>query len=228
MSEPAVAPRLHPSWLSRLEADFASPWFAELKKFLVEEKERGATIYPPGSRIFAALDATPFDDVRAVILGQDPYHGPGQAHGLCFSVPQGVLRPPSLVNIHKELHADLGLPIPSHGNLEAWAKHGVLLLNTCLTVRAHEPLSHQGKGWERFTDRIVEELARRERPMVFILWGSPARKKTENVDLSRHGVIASPHPSPLSASRGFFGSRPFSRCNDWLAAHGQEPIDWSL
>jgi uracil-DNA glycosylase len=223
-----VSPKLHPSWLARLEADFASPWFADLKRFLVEEKARGATIYPPGPRIFAALDATPFDQVRAVILGQDPYHGPGQAHGLSFSVPEGILRPPSLVNIHKELNADLGIPIPSHGSLEAWAKRGVLLLNTCLTVRAHEAFSHQGKGWERFTDRVVEELARRDRPMVFILWGLPARKKTEKIDLSRHGVIASAHPSPLSAGRGFFGSKPFSRCNEWLISHGEPPIDWSL
>jgi len=224
----AVRPKLHESWLARLEDTFASPWFAELKAFLQLEKSRGATIYPPGNRIFAALDATPFDQVRAVILGQDPYHGPGQAHGLCFSVPEGIPRPPSLVNIHKELLADQGIAIPAHGNLEAWARQGVLLLNTCLTVRAHEPLSHQNRGWERFTDQIVRVLAERERPMVFVLWGAPARKKTENVDLSRHGVITSPHPSPLSASRGFFGSRPFSRCNDWLKAHGQEPIDWTL
>ena len=223
-----VSPKLHPSWLARLEADFASPWFADLKRFLVEERARGATIFPPGPRIFAALDATPFDQVRAVILGQDPYHGPGQAHGLSFSVPEGMLRPPSLVNIHKELQDDLGIPVPSHGSLEAWAKRGVLLLNTCLTVRAHEPFSHQGKGWERFTDRVVEELARRDRPMVFILWGLHARKKLDNIDLSRHGVIESAHPSPLSASRGFFGSKPFSRCNEWLTSHGEPPIDWSL
>jgi len=224
----SVRPKLHESWLSRLEAEFASSWFLELKTFLQQEKARGATIYPPGPRIFAALDATPFDDVRVVILGQDPYHGPGQAHGLSFSVPEGVARPPSLLNIHKELLADLGQPIPKHGSLEAWAARGVLLLNTCLTVRAHEPASHQNRGWERFTDRIVELLAARETPMVFILWGSFARAKTENVDLSRHGVIASAHPSPMSASRGFHGSRPFSRANAWLVAHGQEPVDWSL
>jgi len=225
---PNPRPQLHESWLSRLEDVFASPWFADLKTFLREEKSRGAVIYPPGPRIFAALDATPFDNVRVVILGQDPYHGPGQAHGLSFSVPEGIARPPSLLNIHKELLADVGIPTPRHGSLEAWASQGVLLLNTCLTVRAHEPLSHQKRGWERFTDRIVELLAERDKPMVFILWGMSARTKTENVDLSRHGVITSAHPSPMSATKGFFGSKPFSRANAWLSAHGQDPIDWSL
>jgi uracil-DNA glycosylase len=228
MPDVSVHPRLHESWLSRLHDSFESDWFASLKVFLQTEKASGQAIYPPGSRIFAALDATPFDSVRAVILGQDPYHGPGQAHGLCFSVPPGIAKPPSLVNIHQELHDDLGFPIPSHGSLERWATHGVLLLNTCLTVRAGQPLSHQGKGWERFTDRIVEVLAQRPEPMVFILWGSPARKKTERIDLSRHGVIISPHPSPLSAYRGFFGSRPFSRANEFLRKAGRDEIDWSL
>lgn len=221
-------PKLHESWKSRLRSEFDSPWFLDLKRFLQAERDRGATVYPPGSRIFAALDSTPFESVRAVILGQDPYHGPGQAHGLSFSVPPGVPPPPSLRNIHKELAADLGIPVPSHGSLESWAARGVLLLNTCLTVRAHEPASHQGRGWERFTDAIIQLLAERETPMVFILWGSFARQKTESVDLSRHGVISSAHPSPMSASRGFLGSRPFSRCNAWLSSHGQEPIDWSL
>lgn len=220
--------KLEESWRSRLEDVFASDWFARLRGFLQAEKAAGATIYPPGGRIFAALDTTPFDQVRAVILGQDPYHGPGQAHGLCFSVPPGIPKPPSLVNIHQEYNADLGLPIPRHGSLEPWAKNGVLLLNTCLTVRAGQPLSHQNQGWEKFTDRIVELLAARSEPMVFILWGSPARKKTERVDLSRHGVIASVHPSPLSAYRGFFGSKPFSRANEFLAKAGQAPIDWRL
>ena len=223
----SVRPRLHESWLSRLEPEFASPWFQDLKRFLQEEKARGATVFPPGPRIFAALDATPFDRVRVVILGQDPYHGPGQAHGLSFSVPPGIARPPSLMNIHKELLADLGIAIPRHGSLEAWAERGVLLLNSCLTVRAHEPASHQNRGWERFTDRIVELLAQREQPMVFILWGAFARAKTERVDLSRHGVIASAHPSPMSATKGFLGSKPFSRANAWLVEHGQDPIDWT-
>lgn len=224
----SVQPKLHPSWLSRLEPEFASPWFADLKSFLQAEKAAGATVYPPGGRIFAALDATPYEDVRAVILGQDPYHGPGQAHGLCFSVPAGIRPPPSLVNIHKELASDLGVAIPRHGSLEKWAAQGVLLLNTCLTVRDGAPLSHQGKGWERFTDRIVELVAQKSDPVVFLLWGSPAREKTRRVDLSRHGVIASPHPSPLSAHRGFFGSKPFSRANAFLKGWGRPEIDWSL
>ena len=176
MADATVRPKLHESWRSRLQDTFETDWFADLKVFLLEEKSAGATVYPPGSRIFAALDSTPFESVRAVILGQDPYHGPGQAHGLSFSVPQGVPKPPSLVNIHQEWHDDLNLPIPAHGSLEPWATQGVLLLNTCLTVRAGQPLSHQGKGWEKFTDRIVELLAERPEPMVFILWGSPARK----------------------------------------------------
>ncbi|HOX50854.1 MAG TPA: uracil-DNA glycosylase [Fibrobacteria bacterium] len=224
----STQPKLHPSWLSRLEPEFASPWFSDLKAFLQAEKASGATVYPPGGRIFAALDATPYESVRAVILGQDPYHGPGQAHGLCFSVPAGIRPPPSLVNIHKELASDLGLPLPRHGSLEKWAAQGVLLLNTCLTVRAGAPLSHQGRGWERFTDRIVELVAQKPDPVVFLLWGSPAREKTQRVDLSRHGVIASPHPSPLSAHRGFFGSRPFSRANALLRQWGRPEIDWSL
>jgi len=228
MTEATVRPRLHESWLSRLGECFESGWFRELKIFLEAERAAGAAIYPPGSRIFAALDSTPFEQVRAVILGQDPYHGAGQAHGLCFSVPAGVPKPPSLVNIHQEWHSDLGLPIPSHGSLEPWARNGVLLLNTCLTVRAGQPLSHQGKGWERFTDRVIEILAQRPDPMVFILWGAPARKKTERVDLSRHGVITSPHPSPLSSYRGFFGSKPFSRANEFLKKAGRPEIDWSL
>lgn len=224
----ATQPKLHPSWLSRLEPEFASPWFAELKAFLQAEKASGATVYPPGGRIFAALDATPFESVRVVILGQDPYHAAGQAHGLSFSVPVGIRPPPSLMNIHKELNQDLGLSIPSHGNLERWAAQGVLLLNTCLTVRAGTPLSHQGKGWERFTDRIVALLAAKREPVVFILWGAHAQEKTRAVDLSRHGVISSPHPSPFSAHRGFMGSRPFSRANAFLKGWGQREIDWSL
>ena len=228
MADATVRPKLHESWRSRLQDTFDTDWFAALKIFLLEEKSAGATVYPPGSRIFATLDSTPFESVRAVILGQDPYHGPGQAHGLCFSVPRGVPKPPSLVNIHQEWHDDLNLPIPAHGSLEPWAAQGVLLLNTCLTVRAGQPLSHQGKGWEKFTDRIVELLAERPEPMAFILWGSPARKKTERVDLSRHGVIASVHPSPLSAYRGFFGSKPFSRANDFLRGAGRPEIDWRL
>jgi uracil-DNA glycosylase len=220
--------KLEESWRIRLEDTFATPWFGRLKSFLKSEIASGATIYPPGPRIFAALDATPFDKVRVVILGQDPYHGPGQAHGLSFSVPRGIPKPPSLVNIHTEYNTDLGFPVPKHGSLEPWAENGVLLLNTCLTVRAGQPLSHQNQGWEKFTDRIVELLAARPEPLVFILWGSPARKKAERVDLSRHGVIASVHPSPLSSYRGFFGSKPFSKANEHLARAGQPIVDWRL
>lgn len=220
--------KVHESWRSRLQPEFDSPWFGELAEFLKAEKASGQVVYPPGSLIFNALDTTPFESVRAVILGQDPYHGPGQAHGLCFSVQTGVPKPPSLVNIFKELHDDLGHPIPSHGNLEAWAKQGVLLLNTSLTVRQGLPMSHQGRGWERLTDRIVQLLAERETPMAFLLWGSPAQKKARCADLSRHGVFAAPHPSPLSAYRGFFGSKPFSQANAFLESKGLEPIDWRL
>lgn len=220
--------KVHESWRSRLQADFDSPWFGDLAEFLRTEKAAGQVVYPPGSLIFNALDTTPFEDVRVVILGQDPYHGPGQAHGLSFSVQTGVPKPPSLVNIFKELHDDLGHPIPVHGNLEPWARQGVLLLNTSLTVRQGQPMSHQGRGWETFTDRIVQLLAARERPMVFLLWGSPAQKKARCADLSRHGVFTAPHPSPLSAYRGFFGSKPFSQANAFLESKGLEPIDWRI
>lgn len=220
--------KVHESWRSRLQPEFDSPWFGELADFLKAEKAAGQVVYPPGSLIFNALDTTPFEAVRAVILGQDPYHGPGQAHGLCFSVQAGVAPPPSLVNIFKELHDDLGLPVPGHGNLEAWARQGALLLNTSLTVRQGQPMSHQGKGWERLTDRIVQLLAERETPMAFLLWGSPAQRKARCADLSRHGVFTAPHPSPLSAYRGFFGSKPFSQANAFLESKGLDPIDWRL
>jgi len=220
--------KVHESWRSRLQPEFDSSWFGELADFLRAEKAAGQVVYPPGSLIFNALDTTPFEEVRAVILGQDPYHGPGQAHGLCFSVQTGVPKPPSLVNIFKELHDDLGNPIPAHGNLESWARQGVLLLNTSLTVRQGQPMSHQGRGWETFTDRIVQLLAARETPMAFLLWGSPAQKKARCADLSRHGVFTAPHPSPLSAYRGFFGSKPFSQANAFLASKDLAPIDWKL
>lgn len=220
--------KVHESWRSRLQPEFDSPWFGELADFLRAEKAAGQVVYPPGSLIFNALDTTPFEAVRAVILGQDPYHGPGQAHGLCFSVQTGVPKPPSLVNVFKELHDDLGHPIPAHGNLESWARQGVLLLNTSLTVRQGQPMSHQGRGWETLTDRIVQLLAARETPMAFLLWGSPAQKKARCADLSRHGVFTAPHPSPLSAYRGFFGSKPFSQANAFLASKGLAPIDWRI
>jgi uracil-DNA glycosylase len=220
--------KLEESWLSRLGAEFDAPSMQALKQFLSQEREAGKTIYPKGSEWFAALDQTPFDKVRVVILGQDPYHGEGQAHGLCFSVRDGVRPPPSLLNIYKELKSDLGINPPHTGNLTPWSKQGVLLLNAVLTVEASKAASHQGKGWEQFTDHIIRRLNDEKHNLVFILWGSYAQKKAAFVDRAKHLVIASAHPSPLSAHNGFLGSKPFSRCNDYLVTHGQKPIDWSL
>jgi uracil-DNA glycosylase len=199
----------------------------QLRTFLEEEK-RTHRVFPPGGEIFAAFDHTPFRRVRVVVLGQDPYHGPGQAHGLCFSVRRGVPIPPSLQNIYRELREDRGVPTPRHGDLTAWADRGVLLLNATLTVRAHEANSHKGRGWETFTDRVVEVLNEGREGLVFVLWGSSAAQKGARVDRARHLVVASPHPSPLSASRGFFGSRPFARIDRWFADRGEPPIDWRL
>ena len=227
MSETARRPRLEPSWLAVLEPEFEQPYIQALRAFLVEEKRRHP-VFPPGDEIFAAFDLAPFDQVRVVVLGQDPYHGLGQAHGLCFSVRRGVEIPPSLVNIYKELHSDLGVPPAPHGDLSAWARQGVLLLNATLTVRAHSANSHKGQGWETFTDRVVQELAARREGLVFVLWGKSAADKAARIDLRRHHVIRSPHPSPLSAHAGFFGSRPFSRVNAFLVAQGGAPIDWRL
>jgi uracil-DNA glycosylase len=201
---------------------------ASLKQFLQAERQAGKQIYPPAKNWFYALDCTPLDAVRVVILGQDPYHGPGQAHGLCFSVQKGVKIPPSLINIYKELEDDLGIPRADHGNLEAWATRGVLLLNAVLTVEAHQAGSHQGKGWERFTDAVIAQVNQRAQPAVFILWGSYAQKKAHFIDQSKHLVLKSVHPSPLSAHRGFFGSKPFSKANAFLQKHGMEPIDWRV
>lgn len=214
-------------WNPILRGEFDKPYWQELQDFVRAERSR-ATVYPPHEDVFAALHLTPYADTRVLVLGQDPYHGPGQAHGLCFSVRPGVRIPPSLVNIHKELHSDLGLPIPDHGNLESWARHGVLLLNATLTVRAGQAASHQGKGWETFTDEVIGAVNAKPEHVVFILWGSSARRKKALVDTGRHTVIESAHPSPLSAHQGFFGSKPFSRTNDALVAHGQDPVDWSL
>ena len=200
----------------------------ELKKFLASELSAGKTIYPHGSEIFQAFDWTPFDKVKVVIIGQDPYHGPGQAHGACFSVKPGVPAPPSLVNIFKEIHSDLGLPIPSHGHLQKWATQGVFLLNTVLTVEKSRPASHQGKGWERFTDEVVEALNEKRKDLVFMLWGSHARKKAEGVDNQRHLILRAPHPSPLSAHRGFLGCGHFGQANNYLVKCGLSPIDWGL
>jgi uracil-DNA glycosylase len=220
--------RLEPSWKARLLDEFAKPYMVTLKEFLKAEYARKKIIYPKGTEYFAALDLTPFDDVKVVILGQDPYHGPNQAHGLCFSVRPGVQPPPSLVNIYKELKADLGLDAPRHGFLEAWARQGVLLLNSVLTVERGLAASHSGKGWEAFTDRIIDALNRDRQNLAFVLWGAYARKKGQIVDRQRHLVIETAHPSPLSANNGFFGSKPFSRINNYLERSGQAPIDWRL
>ena len=220
--------KLHPSWLEPLSGEFASPYMAELKGFLLAERGAGKRIFPAGSNWFRALDLTPLDRVRVVILGQDPYHGEGQAHGLCFSVPNGVRPPPSLVNIFKELESDLGVRPSRHGFLEHWAKQGVLLLNSVLTVEMGQAASHQNRGWERFTDAIVRLVNERADPVVFMLWGSYAQKKAAFVDQARHLVLKAPHPSPLSAHSGFFGCKHFSRANAFLEAHGQPPIDWAL
>ena len=220
--------RLHPSWRSRLAAVLASPGMRALSEFLRAEKRAGKTIYPEGKNIFAALDHTPFDTVRVVILGQDPYHGPGQAHGLCFSVQPGVPAPPSLVNIFAEIERDLGIPSPDHGCLTPWTDQGVLLLNAVLTVEAGRAGSHQGRGWEAFTDAIVDQLNREREGLVFMLWGSYAQKKGALIDRQRHCVLRAPHPSPLSAHRGFIGCGHFSAANRYLAGRGLRPIDWRL
>lgn len=220
--------KLHESWLTPLQAEFDSPYMADLRQFLVAEKAAGKRIFPPGGEWFHALDATPLDQVKVVILGQDPYHGPGQAHGLCFSVRPGVRIPPSLVNIYKEMETDLGIPPAAHGHLESWAKQGVLLLNSVLTVEAHQAASHRGRGWERFTDAVIRLVDARQTPAVFILWGSYAQKKAAFVDRSKHLVLKAPHPSPLSAHNGFFGSKPFSQANAFLERNGVATIDWRL
>lgn len=220
--------KLEESWKERLEPEFASPYMRELKAFLVEEKQQGKHIFPKGSEYFRALDLTPLDEVSVVILGQDPYHGAGQAHGLCFSVRPDVRIPPSLVNIYKEMEADLGIPPARHGFLESWAKQGVLLLNSVLTVEEGRAAAHQGQGWEKFTDAVIRIVNEECDSVVFILWGSYAQKKAAFVDTERHLVLKAPHPSPLSAHAGFFGSKPFSRTNAYLEEHGRTPIDWQL
>ena len=220
--------RLEPSWKARVGDYLHRPDMLELGAFLRAEKARGRTLYPPGPQIFAALDATPFDAVKVVILGQDPYHGPGQAHGLCFSVPPGVPIPPSLDNIFKELQRDLGLARPDHGCLLPWARQGVLMLNAVLTVEEGKAGAHQGRGWEGFTDHVVDVLNRERDGLVFMLWGSYAQAKGKVIDPRRHKVLKAPHPSPLSAYRGFIGSGHFSAANEYLARQGKAPIDWSL
>lgn len=223
-----VNPKIDASWLEMLRPQFEAPYFAQLKDFLVEERQR-YVCYPPGSKIFNAFDSTPFDKVKVVILGQDPYHEPGQAMGLCFSVPDGVMVPPSLVNIIKEINSDLGTAIPlTNGNLTGWAEQGVLLLNATLTVRAHQAGSHQRHGWELFTDAAIRALSEKRQGLVFLLWGSYAISKAQFIDRSRHLVLTAPHPSPLSAYRGFFGCRHFSQCNAYLVQQGLPPIDWAM
>lgn len=218
--------KIESGWKSRLQTEFGKEYFVKLTDFVRSEYGKGA-VYPPGSLIFNAFDACPFDNVKAIIIGQDPYHGPGQAHGLCFSVKDGIDFPPSLVNIFKEIESDLGIRVKASGDLSRWAGQGVLLLNATLTVRAHQAGSHQRKGWEDFTDYVIKVLNEEKQNMVFFLWGAYAQKKGESIDRSRHLVLESVHPSPLSASRGFFGNRHFSRCNDYLAKNGISPVDWS-
>jgi len=221
----SVDVNIAPSWKERLKNEFEKPYFQSLTDFVKEEYSKH-TVFPPGKEIFRAFDKCDFDRVKVVIIGQDPYHGPGQANGLCFSVREGVRIPPSLVNIYKEIKNDLGKPSPTSGELERWAEQGVLLLNATLTVRASSPGSHQKKGWEDFTDAVIKKVSDEKENVVFILWGAYAQKKGEVIDRNRHHVIASPHPSPFSAERGFFGSKPFSKTNAYLKSKGLTEINW--
>ncbi len=226
MVDVKVNPKIDKSWETLLSDEFNSDYFKQLKLFLQKEKSK-YIIYPPGSHIFSAFNYTPFDKVKVVIIGQDPYHGPGQANGLCFSVNDGVMLPPSLRNIYKEIKNDLGVFPPTHGNLENWAKQGVLLLNATLTVRARQAASHQKKGWEIFTDRIIEKLSKEKEGLVFLLWGNYAQAKAELIDESKHFILKAAHPSPLSASRGFFGCKHFSKTNQILKKQGKDEIRWA-
>lgn len=228
MAHMATNVKLEPSWLAVIGEEFDKPYMQKLRGFLQQEKEQGKVIYPPASLWFNALNSTPFDKVKVVIFGQDPYHGPHQAHGLCFSVPKGMPPPPSLQNIFKEIRNDLGLPIPAHGCLQYWADQGVLLLNAVLTVEEGKAAAHQNQGWEIFTDAIVAALNAKRQNLVFLLWGSYAQKKGVIIDADKHSILQSPHPSPLSAHRGFLGNRHFSACNRYLTAQGVMEIDWSL
>ena len=212
-------------WNPLLRAEFDKPYWTSLQAYVAQERAN-TEVFPPPDEVFAALHLTPYSSVKVLILGQDPYHGPGQAHGLCFSVRRGVAKPPSLQNIYKELASDVGVTDPGHGSLEGWAQQGVLLLNTSLTVRAHQAASHAKKGWEAFTDRVIEVVNDKPERVVFVLWGSHARRKRAIIDTNRHAIVESPHPSPLSAHRGFFGSAPFSRTNELLVEAGRDPIDW--
>jgi len=222
-----IDPQIDDSWKEVLSDEFQKPYFLKLKEFLMEEKTH-YSVYPPGNLIFNAFNQTPFNRVKVVLLGQDPYHGLGQAHGLCFSVPAGISVPPSLVNIYKEIRDDLGLPIPTHGNLESWARQGVLLLNATLTVRANKPLSHHNQGWETFTDSIISTLSEKREGLIFLLWGNNAKLKEQLIDTSRHYVLKAAHPSPYSASSGFLGCKHFSKTNEILRKQSLEPIDWRI
>jgi uracil-DNA glycosylase len=222
-----IDPNIEEGWKAVLMDQFQSPYFSTLKEFLVEEKKK-YVIYPPGPLIFNAFNRTPFDAVKVVILGQDPYHGKGQAHGLCFSVPQGIQKPPSLVNIFKELNTDLNLPVPESGNLEKWTDQGVLLINATLTVRDSQAGSHQKKGWEKFTDRVIEVVSQEKNGVIFLLWGRFAQAKESLIDSNKHLVLKSAHPSPLSAYNGFFGCKHFSLANEYLKQKGSPEIDWAL
>ncbi|MCC7231405.1 MAG: uracil-DNA glycosylase [Bacteroidia bacterium] len=223
-----INPKIEESWRINLKTEFDSPYFSKLKEFLVSEKLAGRKVYPAGNKIFSAFDHTPFHKVRVVLLGQDPYHGPGQAHGLCFSVPDGIKPPPSLMNMFKELRDDLAIPIPATGNLEKWANQGVLLLNATLTVRADQAGSHQARGWEEFTDAVIRKLSTDKAHLVFLLWGKYAQAKEPLIDSGRHYILTASHPSPFSADRGFFGCRHFSKTNEIMRNLGLPEIDWRL
>lgn len=227
MSELSERAQLEAGWKKVLASEFESEYMQSLRSFLQREKQQGKTIYPPGPEIFSAFQYAPFDQVKVVVLGQDPYHGPNQAHGLCFSVRKGVRIPPSLVNIYKEIEQELSVSMPDHGNLEGWADQGILLLNATLTVEAGQAGSHQKKGWEQFTDAAIDRLNRQRDGLVFLLWGGSAQKKGRIIDRGRHLVLESPHPSPLSAHRGFFGCGHFARTNEYLIEQGRAPIDWA-
>ena len=222
-----ISPQIEESWKNVLASQFESDYFVQLKSFLEEERLKHR-IYPPGNRIFAAFDAVPFNEVKVVIIGQDPYHGPNQANGMCFSVNSGVEQPPSLKNIFKEINSDLGIPVPSHGDLTPWARQGVLLINAVLTVRAHQAQSHQNKGWEQFTGYAITQLSSKRQGLVFLLWGRSARNKAALIDKQKHYILEAPHPSPLSANRGFFGCKHFSKTNEILKNEGKKPVDWSI
>lgn len=220
--------KIERSWKRVLQDEFEKPYFVEITRILHQEKKKGETIYPPGSQIFNAFDKTPFDQVKCVILGQDPYHGPGQAHGLCFSVNDGVKPPPSLVNIFKELHQDIGIPVPTSGDLSPWASQGVFLLNAILTVKARQPASHSKIGWEQFTNAVIQKISDHKEGIVFLLWGRFAQEKRALINTKKHHILTAAHPSPFSAFNGFFGCRHFSETNDLLKKEGKTPIEWRL